>query len=199
MISNTPKLHKYKFMKFLFDFFPLVAFLIAFYYPEDREQGIYLAIQVLIVASAIQIFVYWLITRKFEKMHVITLVLTVILGGLTLLLKDIRFIKWKPTVVNWIFALVFLGSQFIGKKPIIRRMMDHAISVPNEIWTKLNIGWVVFFIFSGIANLYVAYNFSTEFWVNFKVYGLLGLTFIFAIAQAMYMSQHIKDINEEKK
>jgi intracellular septation protein len=186
-------------MKFLFDFFPLVAFLIAFYYPEDREQGIYLAIQVLIIASAIQIIIYWLITRKFEKMHVITLILTVILGGATLLLKDVRFIKWKPTAVNWVFALVFLGSQFIGKKPIIRRMMDHAISVPDEIWTKLNIGWVVFFIFSGIANLYVVYNFSTEFWVNFKVYGLLGLTFIFAIAQAMYMSQHIKDIKEEKK
>ena len=186
-------------MKFLFDFFPLVAFLIAFYYPEDREQGIYLAIQVLIIASAIQIIIYWLITRKFEKMHVITLILTVILGGATLLLKDVRFIKWKPTAVNWVFALVFLGSQFIGKKPIIRRMMDHAISVPDEIWTKLNIGWVVFFIFSGIANLYVVYNFSTEFWVNFKVYGLLGLTFIFAIGQALYMSRYIEEVKEEKK
>ena len=186
-------------MKFLFDFFPLVAFLIAFYYPEDREQGIYLAIQVLIIASTIQIIIYWLITRKFEKMHVITLILTVILGGATLLLQDIRFFKWKPTAVNWVFALVFLGSQFIGKKPIIRRMMDHAISVPDKVWTKLNIGWVAFFIFSGTANLYVVYNFSKEFWVNFKVYGLLGLTFIFAIAQAMYMSQHIKDIKEEKK
>ena len=186
-------------MKFLFDFFPLVAFLIAFYYPEDREQGIYLAIQVLIIASAIQIIIYWLITRKFEKMHVITLILTVILGGATLLLKDVRFIKWKPTAVNWVFALVFLGSQFIGKKPIIRRMMDHAISVPDEIWTKLNIGWVVFFIFSGIANLYVVYNFSTEFWVNFKVYGLLGLTFIFAIGQALYMSRYIEEVKEEKE
>ena len=78
-------------------------------------------------------------------------------------------------------------------------MMDHAISVPDKIWTKLNMGWVVFFIFSGIANLYVAYNFSTEFWVNFKVYGLLGLTFIFAIGQAMYMSRYIKDIKEEKE
>ena len=186
-------------MKFLFDFFPLVAFLIAFYYPEDREQGIYLAIQVLIIASTIQIIIYWLITHKFEKMHVITLILTVILGGATLLLKDVRFIKWKPTAVNWVFALVFLGSQFIGKKPIIRRMMDHAISVPDEIWTKLNIGWVVFFIFSGIANLYVVYNFSTEFWVNFKVYGLLGLTFIFAIGQALYMSRYIEEVKEEKE
>ena len=186
-------------MKFLFDFFTLVAFLIAFYIPEDREQGVYLGVQVMIVATLIQIIAYWLFTRKFEKMHVITLILTVVLGGATLLLKDVRFFKWKPTAVNWIFALVFIGSQFIGKKPIIRRMMDHALSVPDEIWTKLNLAWAGFFIFAGTINLYVAYNFSTEFWVNFKVYGLLGLTFIFAIAQAMYMSQHIKDVNEEKK
>lgn len=186
-------------MKFLFDFFPLVAFLIAFYIPEDREQGVYLGVQVMIVATLIQIIAYWLFTRKFEKMHVITLILTVVLGGATLLLKDVRFFKWKPTAVNWIFALVFIGSQFIGKKPIIRRMMDHAISVPDEIWTKLNLAWAGFFIFAGTINLYVAYNFSTEFWVNFKVYGLLGLTLIFAIAQAIYMSRYIEDIKEEKK
>ena len=183
-------------MKFLFDFFPLVAFLIAFYIPEDREQGVYLGVQVMIVATLIQIIAYWLFTRKFEKMHVITLILTVVLGGATLLLKDVRFFKWKPTAVNWIFALVFIGSQFIGKKPIIRRMMDHAISVPDEIWTKLNLAWAGFFIFAGTINLYVAYNFSTEFWVNFKVYGLLGLTFIFAIAQALYMSRFIKELKE---
>ena len=183
-------------MKFLFDFFPLVAYLIAFYIPEDREQGVYLGVQVMIVATLIQIIAYWLFTRKFEKMHVITLILTVVLGGATLLLKDVRFFKWKPTAVNWIFALVFIGSQFIGKKPIIRRMMDHAISVPDEIWTKLNLAWAGFFIFAGTINLYVAYNFSTEFWVNFKVYGLLGLTFIFAIAQALYMSRYIKEEKE---
>ena len=183
-------------MKFLIDFFPLVAFLIAFYIPEDREQGVYLGVQVMIVATLIQIIAYWLFTRKFEKMHVITLILTVVLGGATLLLKDVRFFKWKPTAVNWIFALVFIGSQFIGKKPIIRRMMDHAISVPDEIWTKLNLAWAGFFIFAGTINLYVAYNFSTEFWVNFKVYGLLGLTFIFAIAQAVYMSRYIKEEKE---
>ena len=186
-------------MKFLFDFFPLVAFLVAFYYPEDREQGIYLGIQAMIIASAIQIIVYWLMTRKFEKMHVITLILTVILGGATFYFQDMRFFKWKPTAVNWIFALVFIGSHFIGKKPIIRRMMDHAISVPNEIWSKLNLAWAGFFIFAGAINLYIAYNFSTEFWVNFKVYGLLGLTFIFAIAQAIYISRYIEDVKEEIK
>ena len=105
-------------MKFLFDFFPLVAFLVAFYYPEDREQGIYLGIQAMIIASAIQIIVYWLMTRKFEKMHVITLILTVILGGATFYFQDMRFFKWKPTAVNWIFALVFIGSHFIGKNQL---------------------------------------------------------------------------------
>ena len=153
----------------------------------------------MIIASAIQIIVYWLMTRKFEKMHVITLILTVILGGATFYFQDMRFFKWKPTAVNWIFALVFIGSHFIGKKPIIRRMMDHAISVPNEIWIKLNLAWAGFFIFAGAINLYIAYNFSTEFWVNFKVYGLLGLTFIFAIAQAIYISRYIKDVKEEIK
>lgn len=186
-------------MKFLFDFFPLVAFLIAFYYPENREEGIYLGIRVIIIASAIQIFVYWLVTRKFEKMHVITFVLTLVLGGATLLLHNELFFKWKPTAVNWLFALVFLGSQFIGKKPIIRRMMDHAISVPDEVWNKLNISWVCFFIISGTANIYVAYNFSTEFWANFKVFGLLGLTFVFAVGQSIYMSRYITDVEEEKE
>ncbi len=186
-------------MKFLFDFFPLVAFLIAFYYPEDRSQGIYLGIQVIIVATAIQIFVYWLVTRTFEKIHIITFVLTVILGGATLFLQDERFFKWKPTAVNWLFALVFLGSQYIGKKPIIRRMMDHAISVPDEIWIKLNLGWVSFFIISGLANIYVAYNFSTEFWANFKVFGILGLTLIFAIGQAVYMSRYMTEVDEKEE
>lgn len=186
-------------MKFLFDFFPLIAFLIAFYYPEDRSQGIYLGIQVIIIASAIQIIVYWLITRTFEKMHIITFVLTLILGGATLLLQDERFFKWKPTAVNWLFALVFLGSQYIGKKPIVRRMMDHAISVPDEIWVKLNLSWVSFFVITGIANIYVAYNFSTEFWANFKVFGILGLTLLFAVGQAVYMSRFMQDSKENKE
>ena len=186
-------------MKFLFDFFPLVAFLIAFYYPEDRSQGIYLGIQVIIIASAVQIFVYWLVTRTYEKMHIITFVLTLVLGGATLLLQDERFFKWKPTAVNWLFALVFLGSQYIGEKPIVRRMMDHAISVPDHIWYKLNLAWVSFFILSGIVNIYVAYNFSTEIWANFKVFGLLGLTLIFAIGQAVYMSRYITEVDDKNE
>lgn len=185
-------------MKFLFDFFPLAAFLIAFYYPEDRTQGIYLGIQAIIIASAIQILVYWLIYKKFEKMHVITFVSTLILGGITLFMQNELFFKWKPTVVNWVFAIILLGSHYIGKKPVIRMIMEHAISVPNNIWFKLNLSWAIFFIISGIINLYVAYNFNTEFWANFKVFGMLGITVLFTIFQAVYIARHTNEIKKDE-
>ena len=186
-------------MKFLFDFFPVVAFFIAFYIPENREQGIYLATFVAICASFIQVGVYWFVHRRFEKMHLITLALLVILGGATLLLHDERFIKLKPTAVNWVFALVFLGSQFIGNKPLVQRMMEQAVTVPRAIWTNLNMSWVIFFITMGVANLYVANNFSSEVWVNFKLFGILGLTFVFVFAQAIYMSRHVHEIKNGKE
>ena len=186
-------------MKFLFDFFPVVAFFIAFYIPENREQGIYLATAVAIAASFIQVTVYWFIHRRFEKMHLITLALLVILGGATLLLHDIRFIKWKPTAVNWAFALAFLGSQFIGKKTFVQRMMEQAVTVPKTVWTTLNLSWVMFFIVMGTANLYVAFNYSSEVWVNFKLFGILGLTLVFVFGQAIYMSRYISEIENEKE
>ena len=186
-------------MKFLFDFFPVVAFFIAFYIPENREQGIYLATAVAIAASFIQVTVYWFIHRRFEKMHLITLALLVILGGATLLLHDIRFIKWKPTAVNWAFALAFLGSQFIGKKTLVQRMMEQAVTVPKTVWTTLNLSWVMFFIVMGTANLYVAFNYSSEVWVNFKLFGILGLTLVFVFGQAIYMSRYISEIENEKE
>jgi len=186
-------------MKFLFDFFPVVAFFIAFYLPENREQGIYLATAVAIAASFIQVTVYWFIHRRFEKMHLITLALLVILGGATLLLQDIRFIKWKPTAVNWAFALAFLGSQFIGKKTLVQRMMEQAVTVPKGVWSNLNLSWVMFFITMGIANLYVAFNYSSEVWVNFKLFGILGLTLVFVFGQAIYMSRYMEEMNDGKE
>ncbi|OGT35710.1 MAG: septation protein A [Gammaproteobacteria bacterium RBG_16_51_14] len=181
-------------MKFLFDFFPVVAFFIAFYIPEDREQGIYLATMVAIAASFIQVTIYWFIHHRFERMHLITLALLVILGGATLLLHDERFIKLKPTAVNWIFALVFLGSQYIGGKNLVQRMMEQSVTVPKTVWTTLNMSWVAFFITMGAANLYVASNYSSEVWVNFKLFGILGLTFVFVFAQAIYMSRYVNEI-----
>ncbi len=186
-------------MKILFDFFPVLAFFIAYYLPEDRSQAIYIATGVAIIAAIIQVAGYWLMTRRFEKMHLITLALIVILGAATLLLQDKRFFMWKPTAVNWLFALVFIGSEFIGKKNMIQRMMDHAISVPDTVWVILNRSWIVFFIVMGALNLFVAYTFAENIWVNFKLFGMLGLTLIFAIGQAVYMSRYISETEEKKE
>lgn len=183
-------------MKFLYDFFPVLLFFVTFKFYDDPQQGVLAATAVAIIASIVQVAGYWMKNRRVEKMHLITLVLIVGLGGATLLLKDPVFIKWKPTAVNWAFALVFFGSQFIGHKPIIKRMMDHAIQLPEPIWTRLNLGWVSFFIVLGLANLYVAFNYDLNTWVNFKTYGLLGFTALFVILQAVYVSRHIIEPND---
>lgn len=180
-------------MKLLIDFFPVLAFFIAYYIPDDLTQRMYLATAAAIVAAIIQVTVYWLIYRRFEKMHLITLAIILVLGGLTLLLQDRRFFMWKPTAVNWLFATAFLISEFIGKKPLIQRMMDHALSVPAPVWYTLNRSWIVFFIFSGALNLYVAYTFAENIWVNFKLFGILGLTLMFAMGQAVYLAKHITE------
>lgn len=177
-------------MKFLFDFFPILLFFIAY-----KAYDIYVATAVAIVASFIQVGWFWLQQRRVEKMHVITLLLIVVLGGATLVLQDEAFIKWKPTVVNWLFGLVFLGSQFIGKKTIVQRMMDGSVTLPDHIWPRLNVAWAVFFISLGFLNLYVAFSghYDTDTWVNFKMFGMIGLTFLFIIAQAFYIGRYIKE------
>jgi intracellular septation protein len=174
-------------VKFLFDFFPVLLFFVAF-----KLYDIFVATAIAIIASFIQVGFYWLRFHRFETMHLITLGIIVIFGGATLLLKDELFIKWKPTVLNWLFALVFLGSHFIGKKPIVQRMMANAITLPAAIWHRLNLVWVVFFIVIGFINIYVAYNFETEIWVNFKVFGILGLTLAFVVMQSFFIARHIK-------
>jgi intracellular septation protein len=120
------------------------------------------------------------------------LILLLFFGGITLLLQDEVFLKWKPTVVNWLFGAAFLGSQFIGSKTIIERMMGHAIELPAAIWTRLNLAWTVFFIALGIINLYVAFNFDTDTWVDFKLFGMLGLTIVFVLAQAVNLTRQMK-------
>ncbi len=213
-------------MKFLADFFPVILFFIAY-----KMYGIYVATAAAIAASVTQVGVHWFRHHKLEKMHVITLVLLVVFGGLTIILQDRAFIMWKPSIVNWLFALVFLGSHLIGDKPLIQRMMDHAIEIPDRIWARLNRMWVLFFIASGAANLYVANryfvvedelralsgtaelniddcpgNFTDqalslcleavqreETWVNFKLFGMMGLTIAFVLLQAFYMARYVKD------
>lgn len=173
-------------MKILFDFFPIVLFFIAYY-----GWDIYTATAVAIIASIIQVSWFWFQNHRFEKMQLISLGLIVVLGGATLLLHDERFIKWKPTLVEWAFALVFLGSQWVGKKNLVERMFEEHIQVTSaHVWNRLNIAWVSFFILMGFLNLYVAFNYSTDVWVNFKLFGMLGLTFLFVMGQGLYLAKY---------
>ncbi len=180
-------------MKLLFDLFPVLLFFVAY---QVSGGDIYVATGVAIIAGVLQLGLQWLRHRRLETMHMVTLGLLVVFGGATLLLQNELFIKWKPTVVNWLFALVFLASHFIGKRPLTQRMMSSAIDLPPAIWTRLNLAWILFFLAMGAINLWVVYNFSTEIWVNFKLFGMLGLTIAFVIAQSFYVMRHVR---EERK
>jgi intracellular septation protein len=174
-------------MKFLVDFFPIALFFIAY-----KIWGIYVATAVAIATSVIQVSYEWIRFRKVDKMQWATLVLIGVLGGATLFFHDEMFIKWKPTIINWLFAAVFWGSHYIGKDPIIKRMMNSQVNLPSDVWARLNMSWVGFFFISGVANIYVAYHFTTNAWVNFKLFGVLGMTFFFVILQAVYLSRYVK-------
>ncbi|MCH9699104.1 MAG: septation protein A [Gammaproteobacteria bacterium] len=177
--------------KLLWDFFPIALFFIVY-----KQFDIYTATATLMGACAIQVLSGWIINRKVETMHIVTLVLVIVLGSATLFLQDERFIKWKPSVVNWLFALVFFGSHFIGERPIIQRMMSGHIEMPDFVWFRLSMSWIAFFIISGIANVYVMFNFDTDTWVNFKLFGMLGMTLIFVILQTIFLSKYIKEDSE---
>ena len=180
-------------MKFLFDLFPIVLFFAAY-----KMYDIYVATAVAIGAAFLQTGLFWLKHRRFEKMHVITLGILVVFGGLTLILRDPVFIKWKPTVVNWLFGATFLASRFFGERTLIERMMGHAITVPAPIWLRLNWAWVLFFLAMGIINIYVAYTYSEETWVNFKLFGMMGMTLVFVFAQAFYLGRYMETEEEDK-
>ncbi|MCK5662404.1 MAG: septation protein A [Thiotrichaceae bacterium] len=174
-------------MKLLFDFLPILLFFIAY-----KVYDIYVATAVIIVASTVQVFLFWLKYHRIEKMHVVTLVLVLLLGGATLYFHNATFIYWKPTIVNWAFAIVFLGSQFIGQKNMLQRMLDGQVVLTSQIaWKHLNFAWVAFFVGMGAINIYVAFNFDENTWVNFKLFGMMGLTILFIIAQSVYLARHI--------
>jgi intracellular septation protein len=180
-------------MKLLYDFFPVLLFFVTYKLYDDPTEGILAATAVIIVATCAQVAITWLRERRVQRMHLVTLALVVTLGGITLLLEDEIYVKWKPTAVNWLFAAAFLASQFIGRKNLVRRIMESKVELPDLIWTRLNLGWVSFFLFLGAVNLYVVYNYDTDTWVNFKLFGLVGLTVVFVFAQAVYLMRHVSD------
>ena len=172
-------------MEFLFDFFPVLLFFIAF-----KLYGFWVATAVLMAASTLQVIIYWIKKRKFKATHLISLGLILVLGAITLAFHDEEFLKWKPTVIYWLFAVVLLGNRLFNQKLLLQRMMESKVQLPTEIWRTLNISWILFFTIMGIANLYVVYHFSTNVWVDFKLFGTMGLTFLFVIIQAFYISKH---------
>jgi len=178
-------------MQALLDFLPVIAFAVTYWVTKDFNT----AILVIMAAVGIQVIVTFALTRTVPKMLLISAGLVIVLGGISLLLKNDLVFKWKPTVLNWAFALVFLGSQFIGAKPIIQRIMESVAK--NEIqlipahWRTLNLMWALFFTISGAANIYVAYNFEEAVWVNFKLFGLLGFTLVFMVLQAFWISARV--------
>ena len=173
-------------MKLLTDLLPVIVFFVAY-----QLADIYVATQAAIGASVLQVAYLKLRHGKVETTHTVTLALLVLFGGLTLALHDPLFIKWKPTIVNWLFAAAFLGSQLFMQRSLLRRMMEHAVTLPDPIWLRLNYAWVGFFVAMGIVNLVVAYQFSEEVWVNFKLFGFLALTLLFMLAQGVYLSRHV--------
>ncbi len=173
-------------MKFLFDLFPVILFFLAF-----KLYDIFVATAVAIVAAIVQIGWLWFRRRQVDKMMWINLAIIVIFGGATLISQDETFIKWKPTVLYWLIATVLLLSNLVFRKNLIQTMLEKQIVVPSFVWSRLNLSWVSFFLTMGCINLYVAFNFSTAIWVNFKLFGGMGLLFLFVIAQGLLLAKYI--------
>lgn len=176
-------------MKLLFDLFPVILFFAAF-----KVWDIYVATAVAIAATLAQ--VAWVRVKggKVANLQWASLGIIIVFGGATLLLRDETFIKWKPTVLYWLSGGVFLGALALGKN-LVKAIMGEAVTLPEAAWTKLCVAWGVFFVLKGALNLWVAYTFSTDTWVSFKLFGGMGLMLLFILAQAWWMSQHLPDEN----
>jgi intracellular septation protein len=174
-------------MKFLYDLFPVALFFVAI-----QIWDIFVATAVAIGASIVQ--VGWLLVRrkKVQPMLWASLVIIVVFGGLTLYLRDKTFILWKPTVLYWLFGAVLAGGALLGRN-LIRALLSEQMRLPEPVWTRLNWSWVGFFAFMGVANLYVAFNYSEKIWATFKLFGGMGLMFLFVIAQSLVLAKYLQD------
>lgn len=176
-------------MKTLFDFFPIIVFFVLY-----KMGNIQVATVGVIVATGLQVLIRWLVSRAVERSYWISFLAVLVLGGLTLAFNDARFLQWKPTVVYWVMALGFLLSHFVaGKKSVMERVLEGKVDLPVRILRGMNLSWVVFFILIGALNLYVAWSFSLDTWVNFKMFGLLGITVAFTVLQGLVIWRLTKD------
>lgn len=170
-------------MQLLFDFFPVIAFFVTY-----KLTDIFVATGVLIAAVLVQTGAQWIRHRRVSPMALVSAALVLVFGGLTLWIHDEMFIKWKVTVVNWLFAAGFLVSHYIGDRPVVERLMGESVTLERAQWLKLSWMWIGFFLTLGVVNLYIVYNFSTDVWAAFKLYGMLGATLAFALAQGVWLA-----------
>jgi len=178
-------------MKLLFDLFPVILFFIVF-----KVAGVFAATATAIAATFVQ--VGWVKYRhgKVDTMLWVSLGIITVFGGATLLLHDETFIKWKPTILYWFFAAALLVSAIVLKKNLMRALLQEKMPLPDFVWNRLNLSWSAFFVLLGILNLYVAYHFSTDAWVIFKLFGTTGIMLVFILAQSALLSKYVE---EEKK
>lgn len=173
-------------MKLMFEMFPVILFFVAF-----KMYGIYYATAVAIVASVLQIAYSYLKKCRVETVMWVGFFVILFFGGATLILRNELFIKWKPTILYWVFSAVIVAGRAIFKKNIIKDMLGKQVSLPENIWNTLNNSWAVFFMLIGAVNLFVVYRFTTEVWVNFKLFGIMGLMLVFVIAQSIVISRNM--------
>ena len=178
-------------MKQLLEFFPILLFFIAY-----KAYDIYVATAVVIGATIIQVAIAWFKYRKVETMQWITLGLVIVFGGATIILHDEQYLKWKFSIIEWLFGVAFLSSHFIGEKTFIERMMASNLSLPATIWTRLNFSWATFFISVGFINVYVMYNYNTDDWVTFKTFIAPALMVVFMVVQMSFIYKYIPDTKE---
>ncbi|UCV12716.1 septation protein A [Dechloromonas denitrificans] len=200
-------------MKLLFDLFPVILFFVAFKYSEKnpelaaswvasllgsaavdiKQAPILLATVVVIAATVAQIAWVWFKHGKVDKMLWVSLVLVGVFGGMTLIFQNENFIKWKPTILYWVFAGSMAFSALVLKKNAIKAMLGEQMKLPEAVWARVNLSWVAFFSFMGCLNLFVAFNFTTDTWVNFKLFGGMGLLFVFVLGQGMLLSKYVEE------
>lgn len=180
-------------MKLLFDFLPIVIFFVAF-----KIKGIYFATAVAIATAILQIGWNYFRKRKVEPMMMVSVGVLVVFGGFTLLLHNEMFVKWKPTILYWIFAGALTIGRIFYRKNLMKAMIGGQLTLPENIWDRLNVLWVSFFMVVGCLNLYVAYHYPTATWVNFKLFGLLGCTVVFLIAQGIFLAPYVSEENPKQ-
>ena len=178
-------------MKLLFDLFPVILFFVAF-----KIFNVYVATGTAIVATIAQIgWVKWR-HGKVDTMLWVSFAIIAVFGGATLLLHDETFIKFKPTILYWVFAIILLGSNLLLKKNLMRTLLKEKMTLPTKVWNHVNLSWSLFFVLLGVVNLYVAFNFSTDAWVNFKLFGATGMMLVFVLLQAMALSKYMPEEKE---